>query len=199
MTFLIATKNLHKLEEMRRIMLPLGIDCICERDLETPMPEVEETGETFAENALLKAESAFKATGLPVIADDSGLCVNVLAGRPGVYSSRYAGKQASSAQNIEKLLDEMHEKVDRTAYFCCYIVCLLPDGRRIDSEGRCEGKIMSKQQGEGGFGYDPVFLSALGPFAEITDTQKDSISHRGRALRGLRDKLKTYMEEKIHA
>jgi len=198
MTFLIATKNLHKLEEMQRILSPLGISCICERDLEAPLPEVEETGETFAENALLKAESALKVTGLPVIADDSGLCVNALGGRPGVYSSRYAGEQAGSAENIEKLLGEMQEKTDRTAYFCCYIVCLLPDGRRIDFDGRCEGEIMNEPQGQNGFGYDPVFLSEFGSFALITAAQKDSISHRGRALRGLFDKLKTYMEENIH-
>ena len=195
MTFLIATKNLHKLEEMRRILSPLGIDCICEHDLAVPLPEVDETGDTFAENALLKAQSALMAAGMPVIADDSGLCVGALAGQPGVYSSRYAGEHADSEANIKKLLEELQGKTNRAACFRCYIVCLFPDGYRIDAEGRCDGEILHEKHGENGFGYDPVFMSELGSFAEMTDEQKDSISHRGRALRELHDKLKSYLKE----
>ena len=196
MTFLIATKNAHKLLEIQRVLTPLGIDCICENDLPEPLPEVDETGVTFAENARLKAESARAATGLPVIADDSGLCVDALGGAPGVLSARYASEHGDSAANMKKLLAALDGRENRAAHFCCAVCCLLPDNEPIEVEGRCSGSIMPAPHGTGGFGYDPVFMSEHGGFAELTDEQKDQISHRGRALTVLAERLDAYISGK---
>lgn len=190
MKFVIATHNTHKLEEFERILTPLGVQ-IALRELS----DVEETGETFAENAFLKAESAMKETGLPAIADDSGLMVDALNGAPGVYSARYAGEGGTYDDVIRKLLFEMRDVPEekRTARFVSSICCVFPDGETLRAEGVCEGMIAFEKRGEGGFGYDPVFLVGDRSFAEMTGAEKDAVSHRGRALRA----FSKILEERI--
>ncbi|MBS5781825.1 XTP/dITP diphosphatase [Faecalispora jeddahensis] len=190
MTFVIATHNAKKLKELKRILEPLGFDAVIREDL----PEVEETGTTFAENALLKAESACKVTGMPAIADDSGLVVDALGGAPGVYSARYAGEGATDRQRYEKLLEELREvpTEQRTARFVSAVCCVFPDGKIITAEGACEGIIAFEPKGEGGFGYDPIFLVGERSYAEMTAEEKDSISHRGRALAKLAQELENW-------
>ncbi|MBQ4257637.1 MAG: RdgB/HAM1 family non-canonical purine NTP pyrophosphatase [Clostridia bacterium] len=190
MKFVIATHNTHKLEEFERILTPLGVQ-IALRELS----DVEETGETFAENAFLKAESAMKETGLPAIADDSGLMVDALNGAPGVYSARYAGEGGTYDDVIRKLLFEMRDvpEENRTARFVSSICCVFPDGETLRAEGVCEGMIAFEKRGEGGFGYDPVFLVGDRSFAEMTGAEKDAVSHRGRALRA----FSKILEERI--
>ena len=190
MTFVIATHNAKKLKELKRILEPLGFDAVIREDL----PEVEETGTTFAENALLKAESACKVTGMPAIADDSGLVVDALGGAPGVYSARYAGEGATDRQRYEKLLEELREvpTEQRTAQFVSAVCCVFPDGKILTAEGACEGIIAFEPKGEGGFGYDPIFLVGERSYAEMTAEEKDSISHRGRALAKLAQELENW-------
>ncbi len=200
MKIFIATKNEKKLREIKRILDPLGFETISEKDLKNPLEEVEETGKTFEENALLKAKSGLKATGLTTVADDSGLCVDYLGGKPGIYSARYSGVHGDDKANIEKLLKELEnvKKEDRTAHFSCAVVCLFPDGRKISVTGTSEGYIDFSPHGNGGFGYDPIFISEKGCFAELSDEQKDSVSHRGRALRKFEEKIKEMINgEKI--
>lgn len=190
MTFVIATHNAKKLKELKRILEPLGFDAVIREDL----PEVEETGTTFAENALLKAESACKVTGMPAIADDSGLVVDALGGAPGVYSARYAGEGATDRQRYEKLLEELREvpTEQRTARFVSAVCCVFPDGKILTAEGACEGIIAFEPKGEGGFGYDPIFLVGERSYAEMKAEEKDSISHRGRALAKLAQELENW-------
>ena len=190
MKFVVATHNTHKLEEFERILTPLGVQ-IALRELS----DVEETGETFAENAFLTAESAMKETGLPAIADDSGLMVDALNGAPGVYSARYAGEGGTYDDVIRKLLFEMRDvpEENRTARFVSSICCVFPDGETLRAEGVCEGMIAFEKRGEGGFGYDPVFLVGDRSFAEMTGAEKDAVSHRGRALRA----FSKILEERI--
>ena len=197
MKFFIASKNKHKIAEFVRILKPMNIDVVSEADLDAPLSEVEETGATFEENAFLKAQMAMKETGLPSIADDSGLCVDALNGAPGVYSARYAGEPCDNLKNNLKLLDALKDVPDdkRTAYFESAVACVFPDGRSITVNGRCHGKIAYDMSGTNGFGYDVLFLSELGRFAEISDEEKDSISHRGRALIKLREKLSEILGE----
>ncbi|WP_283607180.1 XTP/dITP diphosphatase [Faecalispora anaeroviscerum] len=190
MTFVIATHNQKKLKELKRILEPLGFDAVIREEL----PEVEETGTTFAENALLKAESACKVTGMPAIADDSGLVVDALGGAPGVYSARYAGEGATDKQRYEKLLKELHDvpAEQRTARFVSVVCCVFPDGKILTEEGTCEGIIAFEPKGEGGFGYDPIFLVGERSYAEMAAEEKDQISHRGRALAKLARELENW-------
>ena len=194
MTFIIATKNRKKLAELRRILAPLGVDAVCEEETDFQFPEVEETGVTFAENALLKARSVAGISGLPAVADDSGLCVDALDGAPGVYSARYAGAHGDDKANNTLLLQNLaglpEEK--RTAHFVSAVAVVFPDGREFTVEGRCSGRIGFEKRGEGGFGYDPLFYVGDKSFAELTAAEKDAISHRGRALAALSDKLKAF-------
>lgn len=192
MTFLIATKNSGKKKELERILLPLGISVISETELNIPLEDVEENGSTFEENALIKARAACKATGLPTVADDSGLCVDALGGEPGIYTARYAGEPSDSAKNNAKLLSDMKDipEEKRTARFVSAVACVFPDSREFTVRGECEGRIGTELRGNGGFGYDPLFISELGCFGEISDEEKDSISHRGAALKELSKKLK---------
>lgn len=191
MDFLIATHNRKKQAEMQRMLGPLGISVKTADDLGIELTEVEEDGTTFAENARIKALSGCKESSLPCIADDSGLCVDYLGGAPGIYSARYSG--GDDKQNNEKLLHELEgvEKEKRTAYFACCISCCFPDGREITAEGKCFGYIGFEEQGDGGFGYDPLFITDKGCFGQLTAEEKDEISHRGNALRELKEKLKT--------
>ncbi len=196
MIFVLASNNRKKLEELERILQPLGIYVKTAEQLGFELDEVEETGKTFAENAELKAKAACQKTGYPAIADDSGLCVEALGGKPGVYSARYAGEGASDAKKIEKLLGELMKSgsSNRDAYFQCVICCCFPKGETIFAEGRCDGTIGYAPRGTNGFGYDPIFfVEGNKTFAELSANQKDVISHRGRALR----KLTELLSEKV--
>ena len=197
MKFFLATKNVKKLNELSRILSPLGITLICERDLDFSLEEVEENGSTFEENAIIKAKYAMETTGFPAIADDSGLCVDVLNGAPGIYSARFAGEPCDNDKNNEKLLKLLEGlPIDkRTARFVSVVACCFPDGKTITVEGKCEGYIAEDFCGNGGFGYDPLFISAKGSFGELSPEEKDSISHRGKALNKLYEKLSNYLSE----
>lgn len=196
MTFIIATNNAKKLLELSRILNPLGIRTLSAKEAGVSLGEVEETGETFEENARLKARAALDKTGMPALADDSGLMVDALNGEPGIYSARYGGEGATDAQKNEKLLKNMENvpKGKRTARFVSAICCLFPDGREIMVRGECEGSIAYAPRGEGGFGYDPVFLVGERSYAQLTPEEKDAISHRGRALRKLSEELKKVLQ-----
>ena len=195
MKLVVATKNADKLKEMQRILIPLGIEAISENELDCQLPDVLEDGATFEENALIKARSATRATGMPAVADDSGLCVDALGGQPGIYTARYAGEPSNSQKNNEKLLYEMRNvaKEDRTARFVSAVACTFPDGREFCVRGECEGHIAFELSGDGGFGYDPLFVCELGCFAEITPKQKDSVSHRGKAMEIFSEEIKKYI------
>ena len=190
MKFIIATHNKKKLAEMERILNPIGIEVSTAQ-----LQEVDETGTTFAENAYLKANAACKETGLPAIADDSGLAVDSLNGAPGIYSARYAGEHATDLQKMEKLLYELKDvpKEKRTARFVCSICCVFPNGDCITAEGTCVGTIAFELTGDGGFGYDPIFLVGEQSFGQLSDEEKDRISHRGKALMLFSQKLQEYL------
>ena len=192
MKFVIATHNKHKLQELQRILTPLGIEAVT-----ADLSEVEETGTTFAENACLKAKAACKETGLPAVADDSGFEVDALDGRPGVYSARYAGEGATDAQRIEKLLGELSEvpAEKRGARFVSAICCVFPNGDILRAEGECPGSIAFVPAGEDGFGYDPIFLCGEKTFAQMTAAEKDAVSHRGKALEKFNLVLKEYLKK----
>lgn len=195
MKLFLASKNKHKILEFKRILAPLGIELVSEDQLEKPLTEVDETGTTFEENAYLKASAALKETGLPSIADDSGLCVDYLNGDPGIYSARFAGEPVDNDKNNEKLLNLLKgvPKEDRSARFVCSIVCVFPDGNKITAMGSCEGYIDFAPKGNNGFGYDPLFVSEIGSFGEISDAEKDSVSHRGRALEDFLNKITKFL------
>lgn len=195
MRLLVATGNRHKLEEFRRILAPLGIEAVSPAEVGAAL-DVEETGETFAENARLKAMALRERTGLGVAADDSGLCVDALGGRPGVHSARYMGEDTPHSEKIAGLLRELEGVPDekRTARFVAAICCVLADGTLLECEGVCEGAIAHSPRGSGGFGYDPVFLVGDKSFADLAPDEKDRVSHRGRALRQLAEKLKIVLE-----
>ena len=191
MKIVAATGNLNKLREIREILSDLEI--ISEFDAGFT-GEIEETGATFEENALLKARTVCKATGLPALADDSGICVEALGGAPGVHSARYAAYYAPagwSRGNRAFLLEKLKNEENRRAYFCCVVALVYPDGRELTVEGRSYGEILHENRGTGGFGYDPIFLSdELGvSFAEASEEQKNAVSHRGKALRELKQLL----------
>lgn len=194
MKFIIATNNQKKLIELERILKPLGIDAVSAKEAGVVLDDVEETGTTFAENAFLKADAAYKKTGMPSVADDSGLSVDALNGRPGVYSARYAGENATDKDRYTKLLGEMKDipEAERTAHFTSAICCILSDGSKIEVEGRCDGRIAFEPSGDGGFGYDPVFLYGERSYAQLTAEEKDKVSHRGKSLRKLQEELQKY-------
>ena len=197
MKIFIATKNHHKLEELERILKPMGFETVSENDLSEPLPEVEETGTTYEENALLKARSGLQATGLMTVADDSGLSVDALDGAPGLYSARYSGFGATYESNNEKLLAalEGYTKEQRTAVFVSAIACVFPDGKEFTVRGECKGYVAEEPHGEGGFGYDPLFVCEAGCYAEMTAEEKDRVSHRGNALRLFKAKLQEWIDE----
>lgn len=198
MRYILATHNKDKITEMSRILQPLGIEAVTDRDLGVDLPEVDETGTTFAENAYLKAASACAFTGLPAIADDSGIVVDALNGAPGVYSARYGGEHATDKDRNRLLLRELEgvPAAKRTAHYACAICCVFPDGSApLTAEGELHGRIAAFERGEGGFGYDPLFLVGEKTVAELTAAEKDIISHRGNALRAFRDILQDRMNE----
>jgi XTP/dITP diphosphohydrolase len=189
-TFVLATANPHKADEIRAVLLPLGVDLL-ERPAD--VAEVDETGDTLEENALLKARALVEATGRAAIADDTGLFVDALNGRPGVRSARYAGEDASYEDNVSKLLQEL-AGVDgpRTARFLTVIAVAYPDGTAFCVQGELDGVITLARAGDQGFGYDPVFTpdEAGGrTLAELTSNEKNGLSHRARALRALSEEL----------
>jgi len=197
MKIFIATKNAKKLKELKRILEPMGFEVLCEKDLDKPFLDAVEDGTTFEENALIKAKSGLAQTGYISVADDSGICVDYLDGAPGIFSARYSGEHGNDKQNNDKLLKELENvpMEKRTAYYVAAIACVFPDGREFTVRGECHGHIaFSEQEGEGGFGYDPLFISEIGPFSQVTDEQKDAVSHRGRALIKFKEKLMEYIE-----
>ena len=195
MKIFIATKNHNKLKELESILKPMGFEVLSENDLEKPLPEVEETGTTYEENALLKAHSGLKETGRITVADDSGLSVDILDGAPGLYSARYSGSGATYASNNEKLLAALKgvPRDKRTAVFVSAIACVFPDGREFTVRGECRGYVAEECRGSCGFGYDPLFVCPAGCYAEMTAEEKDKVSHRGNALRAFKEELKKYI------
>ncbi len=195
MKFIIATHNMKKRAEMERILSPLGIEVLTAEMAGITLTDVQETGKTFEENAVLKAESGCRESGMPCIADDSGLAVDFLGGAPGVYSARYSGVHGNDEANIQKLLRNLEDAPEekRTARFVCTVCVCFPDGRKFTVCGKCEGKIGFEKHGNGGFGYDPVFMVGEKSFAELSAQEKDKISHRGNALRKLAKVLPDYL------
>lgn len=184
----LATRNAHKVEELRRILAPSGITLVG-LDEFPDFGEVAETGETFADNALLKARAAAKATGLTAIADDSGIAVEALNGMPGVLSVYWAGRARDDAANLRLLLEQLEDVPDerRGAAFVCAAAAATPEGRELLVEERVEGSLTRAPRGEGGFGYDPIFVPTgeQRTTAEMSAEEKDAISHRGAAFRAL--------------
>ena len=197
----LATSNTHKLQEFQEMLkdFPVSIKSLADFG---PMPEAVEDGATFDDNAYKKALHYAKVLGLPCLADDSGLVVDALEGRPGVYSARYSGPGATDWSNCEKLLGEMKGISNRSAHFVCVLSLATPAGPALTWEGRCDGEIITERRGESGFGYDPVFFyPEFGKtFAEIPMEQKSSISHRGRALAGFAaefDKVQIWLQQRM--
>ena len=203
-----ASNNAGKLKELRRILERMGHEAKSLRELGIDL-DPEETGTTFAEHARIKAEAFCKASGLPTVADDSGLCVDALNGAPGVYSARYCGHHGDDAANNAKLLREMANvpEEQRTARFVSAVCFLLPDGRELLVEGECPGSVAFTETGSNGFGYDPLFIpdrvglpdgttvenTARRSYAELADGEKDAISHRGRAMEKLDARLPAFL------
>lgn len=193
---ILATHNPGKLAEMQTILTSLGVQVLSPADAGVSV-EVEETGSTFAENALLKAKAICAAAGLPAIGDDSGLCVDALNGGPGVYSARYGGEGLDDRGRQMLLLDSLRGQGTRAAHFTCAVACAFPNGDILEAEGRCDGAIAYAPLGDSGFGYDPVFLvPSLGKtFGQLSPEEKSAISHRGKALAAFAEKLGTYLRK----
>ncbi|GAA1984178.1 RdgB/HAM1 family non-canonical purine NTP pyrophosphatase [Kitasatospora viridis] len=187
---ILATRNQHKVAELHAILGDAGLDVeLVGADAYPEIPDVPETGVTFAENALLKAHALARATGLPAIADDSGLCVDVLGGAPGIFSARWSGKHGDDLANLDLLLAQLRDIAPehRAAHFACAAALALPDGTERVTEGRLLGTLRTAPAGTNGFGYDPI-LEPLGETrtcAELTAEEKNAISHRGKAFRAL--------------
>ena len=194
MKLVLASKNQKKLVEMNDILSHLGIEVCSEEEAGVDL-EVEETGATFEENSLLKAKAVMEASGLPAIADDSGLCVECLNGAPGVYSARYGGEGLSDEERYRILLENMRGQMTRAAKFVSVITCCFPNGGVLTARGECPGSIAYAPMGEGGFGYDPVFfLPELNKTcAQLSAEEKNAISHRGKALEAFKEKLEEYL------
>ncbi|MFC0602087.1 RdgB/HAM1 family non-canonical purine NTP pyrophosphatase [Streptomyces palmae] len=187
---ILATRNANKVIELRAILAGAGLDLeLVGADAYPEIPDVKETGTSFAENALLKAVTLARATGLPAIADDSGLCVDVLGGAPGIFSARWAGRHGDDKANLDLLLAQLSDIDDehRAAHFACAAALALPDGRERVVEGRLEGTLRHEPAGTGGFGYDPILQpnGETRTCAELTPEEKNAISHRGKAFRAL--------------
>jgi len=186
----LATRNAKKLAELDRLLASAGLDVeILGSDAFSDLPEIEETGSTFAENSLIKARAVAAHTGLTAIADDSGLCVDALDGQPGIYSARWAGQGATDESNLDLVLEQIRdvEPAQRTAHFACAAALVLPSGKEYVVQGQVNGVLLTQRRGVGGFGYDPIFLPDGFDIttAEMTSEQKDAISHRGQAMRAL--------------
>jgi XTP/dITP diphosphohydrolase len=188
----LATRNAHKIAELRRILAPYGVDLVGLDDL-PPVDEVPETGETFADNALLKARAVAQRTGLTAVADDSGLVVDALNGMPGVLSARWSGRHGDDLANLRLVLAQTADipAGRRGAAFVCAAAAATPQGREVVADGRVDGSLTYEPRGANGFGYDPIFVPAGAEetFAEFTAAAKDAMSHRGRAFRALAARL----------
>lgn len=197
MKLVAATNNKNKLEEFKRILEPLGVEVLSQKEVGVHI-QPEENGATFAENAWIKAKTIFDATGLPTVADDSGLCIDALGGRPGVYSARYHGENTPYPEKMQALLNELKDVEDsaRTAQFVCAIACAWDKDTKIETTGVCHGKIGYQPLGDGGFGYDPIFMVGEKSYSQLSGEEKDAISHRGIALREFYHKIKTEIENK---
>ena len=195
MKFVLASQNKHKLIEMQDILSAHGVEVVLQGELGLHV-EVEETGSTFAENALLKARAVMEASGLPAIADDSGVCVDALNGAPGIYSARYGGEGLDDVGRYQLLLNNLKGATSRTAHFTSAIACIFPNGDTIEAEGICPGTIGYAPQGDGGFGYDPVFFlpELRKTYAQLTPEEKAAVSHRGKALEIFDGKLREYLK-----
>ena len=195
--FVLATHNPGKLREMREILSELGVEVLSPDEAGITV-DVEETGKTFAENAMLKAKAICEATGLPAIGDDSGLCADALNGGPGIYSARYGGESLTDAQRNNLLLESVKGQGTRNAHFTCCIACAFPNGDTLTAEGRCDGIINYIPLGDGGFGYDPIFnyTPMCKTFAQMTPEEKAEVSHRGKALRAFAETLGAYLSER---
>ena len=189
---ILASNNAGKLKEFGEILAPLGFTLHAQGEFD--VPEAEEPFATFVENALEKARHASRLTGLPALADDSGVCVNALGGAPGVWSARFAGEPKSDARNNQKLIADLADHADKSAYYYCVLVYVrhADDPQPVIADGRWNGEIVAEARGAGGFGYDPHFwIPSLGKCtAELTPLEKNALSHRGQALRALVEKLK---------
>ena len=196
MRFVLATHNPGKLREMGEILRDLGVEVVSPAALGIPV-DVEETGTTFLENALLKAKAICRAANLPAIADDSGLCVDALNGAPGVYSARYGGEGLDDRGRCMLLLNSMRGATTRAAHFSCAVACVFPNGDTLTAEGRCDGFIAYAPLGDGGFGYDPVFLlpGTGKTFGQLSQEEKSAVSHRGKALKEFAGKLETHLKK----
>lgn len=196
MKIIAATKNKGKIKEIGEMLGKLGFEIVSQQEAGYDV-DVLETGDTFEKNALIKARAIAMLCDDPVLADDSGLCIDALDGRPGVFSARYAGENAENSEKIKKVLSEMEGVTDRSAKFVTAAAFIFPNGKEIVARGEVSGEIMLEPHGENGFGYDPIFFShELGKtFAEATDEEKNSVSHRGRALHALGAKLEAYLNE----
>lgn len=196
MKIIAATKNKGKIKEIQEILSPLGFEVISQQEAGYDL-DILETGDTFEKNALIKARALAMICDEHVLADDSGLCIDALDGRPGIYSARYAGEGASDADKVTKILCEMDGIKDRDAKFVTSVAFIFPDGEELTASGEVLGHITQTPSGANGFGYDPIFYSEelQKTFADATDDEKNSVSHRGRALAALCEKLKKRMEE----
>ena len=195
MKLVLASKNEKKLKEMNEILSALGVEVCLQADVGVDV-DVEETGTTFEENSLLKAKAVMEASGLPAVADDSGLCVDALNGGPGVYSARYGGEGLDDAGRYKLLLASMPKGAPRTARFVSVITCCFPNGGVLTARGDCPGTIAFAPMGEGGFGYDPVFFlpGLKKTFAQLSAEEKNAVSHRGKALEAFQAKLEEYLK-----
>ena len=191
MDFILATNNMKKLAEMQRILSPLGINVVTAKMLGITLEDVEENGTTFEENAEIKATAACRETGMPSIADDSGLCVDYLDGAPGIFSARFSGGHGDDERNNDLLLEKLQgvPVEERGAHYVCAICCAFPSGEEIIVRGECYGTIGFERDGNEGFGYDPLFIINGKAFGRYTAEEKDKISHRGNALRKLKAEL----------
>ena len=194
MKMVLASKNAHKLTEMQAILSAQGVEVVLESDVGVDI-DVEETGTTFEENSLLKARAVMEATGLPAIADDSGLCVDALNGAPGVYSARYGGPGLDDVGRYRLLLENMRGQLDRRGKFVSVITLCMPNGDVIAARGECPGTLAYAPKGTGGFGYDPIFFlpELKKTFAELTPEEKNAVSHRANSLKEFQKKLEEYL------
>lgn len=196
MKLVLASKNKKKLVEMQEILSALGVEVVLQSEVGVDV-DVEETGTTFAENSALKARAVCEASGLPAIADDSGLCVDALNGAPGVYSARYGGEGLDDVGRYKLLLENMRGQLDRRCGFISAICCAFPNGDAVTAMGECRGTLAYVPKGDNGFGYDPIFFvpEKKKTFAELTAEEKNEISHRGKALCAFKKELERYLNK----
>lgn len=194
MKLVLASKNKKKLAEMQEILSALGVEVVLQSEVGVDV-DVEETGTTFAENSALKARAVCQASGLPAIADDSGLCVDALNGAPGVYSARYGGEGLDDVGRYKLLLENMRGQMDRRCGFVSAICCAFPNGDEVTATGECRGTLAYAPKGDNGFGYDPIFFvpEKKKTFAQLTAEEKNEISHRGKALCAFKEELERYL------